>query len=110
MIVAIFGALFWEWILRPRLVLSVRVERPDAVKTILTNTATGEKAADCYYFRIAVQNKGYRRAENVEVYAEELTREVHGLFQVVTDFPPMDLVWSHLGQRREISIRTRGKA
>lgn len=98
--VALFVALFGETIAacirRPKLDLSVAVDRPDCVRTKLTNPQTGEVVADCYYFRVMVSNRGSRRAEDVELYATMLEREIDGELTRVDGFPPMDLLWSHV--------------
>lgn len=96
--VALFGETIWAWLRRPKLDLSISVQRPDCVRTKFTDTTTGRIVADCYYFRVLVGNRGKRRAEDVEVYAERLEREEGGKFAAIVEFPPMDLVWSHVGK------------
>ncbi len=96
-IVALFGETIWAWFRRPKLDLSISVQRPDCVRTKLTDNA-GRIVADCYYFRVLVSNRGKRRAEDVELYAERLQQEENGKFNTVVAFPPMDLRWSHVGK------------
>ncbi len=96
-VVALFGESIWAWFRRPKLDVSIRVSRPDCVKTNFTDQA-GRVVAEAYYFRLSVKNRGKRRAEDVEVYAERLEADEDGDFKVVAEFPPMDLKWSHVGR------------
>jgi len=96
-VVALFGEIVWAWLRRPKLDLSIKIRRPDCVKTTLTDQ-NDRVLAEAYYFRLLVKNHGKRRAEDVEVYAEGLEMDENGEFKPVTEFPPMDLKWSHIGK------------
>jgi hypothetical protein len=110
---ALFIAIFQDWLRsifsRPRLEVSISLNPPYCHKTLryLTypplapdNQLYGKQfQADCYYFRLRIKNNGDVRAEYVEVYAAELTKQVaDGSFQLVETFTPMNLVWSNIGQ------------
>ncbi len=98
-IYAIYREGFWAWWHRPKLSLSIKMGRPDCVKTTLTDQKTGKKVADAYFFRMLVKNDGETRAKNAEVYAEKLERRDDGQgFKTVDEFPPMDFKWSHVGR------------
>ena len=96
-VVALFAESVWAWLRRPKLDLSIQVARPDCMKTNFTDQ-TGQVVADVYYFRLSIRNRGKRRAEDVEVYAERLEVSEEGDLKVVAEFPPMDLKWSHIGR------------
>jgi hypothetical protein len=56
-------------------------------------------AADCYTFRLRVDNKGRDRAERVQVYAAELyQRNASGQYLRVPNFLPLNLQWAHSSQ------------
>jgi hypothetical protein len=100
---AVAYAIFHEWMLalwrRPKLEMSTAGAPPDCVKTTLTSQRTDEHLADRYHFRLRVKNTGQSTAENVEVYAERLERQGdNGGFKDVDGFPPMDLLWAHVGR------------
>ena len=51
-----------------------------------------------YYLRLRVVNNGNDKAESVELFAAELSRQkADGTFDRVNSFLPMNLVWSHYG-------------
>ncbi|MEJ2600262.1 MAG: hypothetical protein P8Z00_18145 [Anaerolineales bacterium] len=107
---ALFIAIFQDWLRtifsRPRLEVSISLNPPYCHKVVKyftypplapDNPLYGKQyQADCYYFRLQIKNNGDVRAEHVEVYAAELTKQVaDGSFQLVETFTPMNLVWSH---------------
>ena len=98
-IVGIFQDKIRSWLKHPTLNLSINVGPPDCHKTTLKNiTSQGQviTQADCYYFRVCIENSGNQRAEFVEVFAKELLRRgVDGIFRTVDSFLPMNLVWSY---------------
>lgn len=96
--VALFNETWWAFFRRPKLQPSIKLGRPDCMKTTQTDTTTGQVVADCYYFRILVKNNGKRRAEKAELHAEILEKEIDDTFQTVDDFPPMRLKWSHVAK------------
>ena len=96
--VAIFGRTFSRWFRRPKLKIIVDSNPPQCRKTFLSNTKTGDKVADCYYFRLWVDNNGNTSAKNVEVFASELKKErADGILESVKSFTPMNLKWSNIG-------------
>jgi hypothetical protein len=103
-----FVAVFQQWlqrmIVRPRLRLDARVERPDAEKTrwrIATGPAEGVHTravgeADVYYFRLAITNAGNAAAHDVQVYLESVERRrMDKKYESVARFSPMNLRWAH---------------
>lgn len=98
-IVGIFQDRIRAWLKHPNLGLSIDVSPPDCHKTTLKNiTPQGQIAtqADCYYFRMGIENSGNQRAEYVEVFAKELLKKgLDGEFRTVHSFLPMNLVWSY---------------
>jgi len=105
-IVAIFQDKIRAWLMRPRLRVSISVAPPDCQKTKMryslpspdVNAPARERMADVYYFRLRVSNSGNQKAESVEVFVAQLSRQqADGSFRVVDSFLPMNLVWAHLG-------------
>lgn len=98
-IVGIFQDRIRAWLKHPTLNLLIDVSPPDCHKTTLKKfTPQGQVAtqADCYYFRIIIENSGNQRAEHVEVFAKELLKQgANGVFRIVNSFLPMNLVWSY---------------
>jgi hypothetical protein len=110
---ALFIAIFQDWLRsifsRPRLEVSISLNPPFCHKTkkyftypqlAPDNQLYGKQfQADCYYFHLRIKNNGDVRAEHVEVYAAELTKQVaSGSFQLVETFTPMNLVWSNINK------------
>jgi hypothetical protein len=85
---------FWN---RPRLELTIRMGRPDCMKTLISDHEN-RPIADCYWFRVMVHNRGRGRANRVEIHAERLDVVTEGSFGPVEEFPPMRLLWSHVRQ------------
>jgi hypothetical protein len=80
-------------------------DKRDCHATRFSNSATGEIVANTHYFRVRIENIGWRTAEDVEVTLEEVKRFSEGDFIVDTDFMPLRLYWSHWRQNRsEIPI------
>ncbi len=97
-LVALFGNAISRWLRRPKLEVEVNPNPPHCHKTFLS-TDTGEVVADCYYFRVLIENRGKTAARNVEVFAEELLRKTKGgEYKTVSSFIPMQLIWSNIGQ------------
>lgn len=103
-LLAIVVALFKEQLVRiwrrPKLEARVRLSAPDCHKTEMTliNKETGAliERADCYYFRLWVENTGNQRAEKVQVFLSKLfRRHADGSFVEDKSFLPMNLRWSH---------------
>lgn len=97
-IVAVFQDRIRAWVMQPRLDISVAGGPPDCHKTEMAPRVGGQ-VRPVYYLRFRVRNSGSRRAELVEVYAEELLRQqADGSFRRVDEFLPMNFLWSHIGQ------------
>lgn len=101
---AVIVALFKEEIVkvwrRPKLTGIIRLKAPDCHKTEMVwgNPSFGQVTdrSNCYYFRIWVENKGWQRAERVQVFAAKLLRNhADGTFREEKAFLPMNLRWSH---------------
>lgn len=112
-VAALFIAIFQDWLRsifsRPRLEVSISLNPPYCHKIVKYFTYpplapdnqlySKQFQADCYYFRLRIKNNGEVRAEHVEVYAAELTKQVaDGSFQLVETFTPMNLIWSNIGK------------
>lgn len=86
---------------RPELAASIKLGPPDSHKTyftyqVLQQQMLIQKKAECYYFRLWIENKGKTRGEKVQVFAAELSKRIaDGTFRPVDDFLPMNLRWSH---------------
>ena len=101
-IVALFIAIFHEQLSRlfwhPTLEIRFENQPPDSNLMPVTNIRSGAQA-DCYYFRIRVYNTGNTRAENVEVFIEEVRRRgADSTFERWRNFIPLNLLWSHYQQ------------
>jgi hypothetical protein len=112
-------ALFKEEIVkrwrRPILDLSLRVTPPDCYKTQLRYSRPGPgdnvqipgfgkwHVANCYYFRLWVDNYGKTRAERVQVFATKLHRQqADGKLVEDKHFLPLNLRWSHSEDHPEV--------
>lgn len=108
-IVAAFQDRIRARLMRPEFKASITVEPPDSHKTILRiinkyEPATGAPPsfrvvheAECYYFKLRVENSGNQRAEKVEVFAAGLSsRDADDVFRPVHDFMPLNLRWSNV--------------
>jgi hypothetical protein len=112
-------ALFKEEIMkrwrRPILDLSLRVTPPDCYKTELRSLRPGPgdnvqiggfgkwHVANCYYFRLWVDNHGKTRAERVQVFATKLHRlGADGKFVEDKHFLPLNLCWSRSEDHIEV--------
>ncbi|MCU0225870.1 MAG: hypothetical protein MUF27_17790 [Acidobacteria bacterium] len=109
-LLAVLMALFKEditsWWRRPKLEVLVRLAPPDCHKTELNivNQATRQLLGSwpCYYLRIWVENRGIRRADQVQVFVSQLLRRrADGTFAPDDQFLPMNLKWAHSQQRPE---------
>lgn len=104
-LVALFKTEIVSWWRRPILDVSIFLEPPYCHSTTLhytvQRTALTYAQAQCYYFRLWVQNHGKTRAERVQVHAAKLFRKVaDGSFREDKHFLPMNLRWAH-GHSRE---------
>lgn len=78
----------------PDLELEIYLESPDCHKVELKDPQ-GERIDDTYYFRFKIENSGNREARNVQVMMTKLELEKNGEYEIVKDFLPLNLVWSH---------------
>jgi hypothetical protein len=90
---------------RPILNATVFLEPPYCHSTTLhyqvQKTALTFVQAQCYYFRLWIENRGKTRADRVQVFAARLFRKVaDGSFTEDRSFLPMNLRWAH-GHSRE---------
>ena len=82
---------------KPKFVVTAETKRPDCVLVPTTNMA-GIPTGDRIYMRVRVTNNGNAAAKSAEVYAKELRkRRPDGSWEVVKDFPPMNLKWADIG-------------
>jgi hypothetical protein len=96
--VAVFQDTIRGWLYRPQFKVSCRTGPPDCVAIAFT-TADGQFVADSIYLRILVENDGNATAQTAEVYAKELRVQcLDGTWEIVSSFPPMNLLWANLGQ------------
>lgn len=96
-LVAVFHDQIRAWVWRPKLKVSIRTALPDCCAVPVHNSDTGEFMADAFYFRLFIENDGRATAKNVEVYAAQLTvQRADGAWEVVEQFPPMNLTWANL--------------
>jgi len=91
--VALFQDQWREWLRKPELTASIKVEPPDCHMITL---GTGPSAVANFYMRIQVGNDGGVPAKDVEVFAAELRIDQSGDWKRLTTFLPMNLVWSHM--------------
>jgi len=97
LVLALFGEKIGRLVVRPKLSLrKVRVGRPDSERTRRV-TMTGANAGIAYFFRLAILNRGNTAAHDVQVFLESVERVVNGKPEEVTEFTPMNLVWSYRG-------------
>lgn len=105
-ILALLKDMIMEAINHPR--LAVRFfpyDKRDCHATAFRNTNTGNLLAKTHYFRVRIENIGWRTADDVEVSLEEVKHFEEGRFLVDADFMPLRLFWSHWREKRyEISI------
>jgi hypothetical protein len=105
-IVALIGDKLWNAINQPRLrIRFFPYDKRDCHATEFRDRTTGAMKAKAHYFRIRVENTGWRSARDVEVTLESVKRFDNRHFVVDTDFMPLRLLWSHWREKRyEISI------
>lgn len=97
--VAIFGRSISRYLRRPILKALVKPYPPSCHKTFLSHMRTGQHIADCYYFRLWIENEGKTSARNVEVFANRLLKKKKdGTYKTVSLFSPMNLIWSDWGK------------
>jgi len=94
--------IFQDWIRsrfrKPNLNVSIKVAPPDCHKTSFYRSDVDRKVCDTYYFRFRVENTGNFYAEDVEAMITEVYRKEGEQYEKVTEFLPLNLVWSHYRQ------------
>lgn len=82
---------------KPKLTVQLRLYAPDCHKMTLhlTDNSRVVASAPCWYLRLWIENTGNARAEQVQVFVDELSRREPDGFKEYEDFMPMNLVWSH---------------
>jgi hypothetical protein len=69
---------------------------PTSYTSTSTSSTFFEKDVAAYYLRLRIVNSGNKRAESVEVFAAELSKQQEdGTFGVEESFLPMNLLWSY---------------
>ena len=97
-VVAIFQDKIRGFFYRPEFTVRTSTERPHCVLVPTTSMQTGLASGDRIYLRVWVMNVGNAAAKNVEIYAKELrSLRADGKWEVVKEFPPMNLKWADLG-------------
>jgi hypothetical protein len=105
-ILALLKDMIMEAINRPRLVVRfLPYDKRDCHATDFRDKKTGAVIAKSHYFRLRIENVGWRTADDVEVTLEEVKRFGNSRFSVDPDFMPLRLFWSHWRESRfELSI------
>jgi hypothetical protein len=105
-LLALLKDMIMEAINRPRLVARfLPYDKRDCHATAFRDINTGALLAKAHYFRLRIENVGWRTADDVEVTLEEVKRFENNRFLVDPDFMPLRLFWSHWRESRyEISI------
>lgn len=86
--------LLWQ---KPKLEISFDMDSADAVIMPMKNSQTGEIIGNGFWIRLKITNTGNYRAENVEVYLDNLERlNEDGKYNRVDSFIPLNLLWSNL--------------
>ncbi len=95
-----------DFINKPRLIIHfIPNDKRDCHTTEFHDHKTGKLIAKAHYFRLRIENIGWKSAEDVEVTLEEVKRFEDGQFIIDNNFPPLRFVWSHWkGLRYEITI------
>lgn len=89
----------------PELDISISMAPPDCLKSPMSSQSISESTierveeivvADSYLLRFRVTNNGNAKAESVEVFASNLSKQhADGSFKKVTSFLPMNLQWDN---------------
>jgi hypothetical protein len=92
--IALFKEPLLAWLRRPELKAEIRAEYPFCVKTPAFETSPEKWKGFRYWIRILVTNDGHSRANQVEVFLANLTKQ--GTKDPVGNFMPMNLQWSYI--------------
>ena len=105
---AVFVALFKDQIIarwrHPKLTVRALMSPPDSDKipiwfpigSPLPGQRQTGRFGDCYFLRLWIKNDGDVRAEQVQVFANKLSRRsANGTFTTVESFLPMNLRWGY---------------
>jgi hypothetical protein len=95
--VAIFPDTVRGWFYKPTLEVSIKTQPPDCLAMPFTRQV-GTLIGNGYYLRLRVKNSGNTIGRNVEVYASQLLRRRADniTWDIVTDFPTMNLKWANI--------------
>jgi hypothetical protein len=108
-IIALFKDSILEGLNRPRLAIRFfPYDNRDCHATTFRAPNTGLLVSKVHYFRLRVENIGFRAAEEVEVNLEEVNRLRGKKFVLDTDFMPLRFVWSHWRERPARTIYSAG--
>lgn len=81
---------------KPKLIPQIYLSPPDCHKIALTNSSTGQRICDTYYFRFRIINDGNSAMEDVEILTTELyKKQLNGRYTKINSFLPINLVWAH---------------
>jgi hypothetical protein len=105
-VIAIFQEPLRRWRNRPRFMVTAKSAPPFcmSVPEYLPAASNGisflpTNPIRAVYLRILIANVGKSTATNAEVYAQKLERQrVDETWEAIDSFPPMNLVWSDIGQ------------
>ena len=96
-VVAIFQETIRGRFYRPKFKVSVETKPPDCVMVPITRKGNGSIVAYAVYLRLWVENTGNATGRKVEVYAKLLHHQRSDeRWEVVPEFPPMNLKWANL--------------
>jgi hypothetical protein len=96
LLLALWGEEIRRLVVRPKLSLRARVQRPDSEKT-QRMTIDGQYAGAAYFFRLAVRNRGNIAAQNVQVFLARVDRVTGNKVEKLDQFTPMNLLWAYRG-------------
>lgn len=103
--VALFQEKIKDFFRTARLDVKINLEPPDCHQIALTDPRSGSTICNSIYIRFRVQHLSGDSAENVELMLSNFWRYGgNGSKEVVREFLPMNLVWSHF-QPQRIEVR-----
>lgn len=103
-LIALFQERIKEFFRTAKFDVKINLSPPDCHQIALTN-ATGAHACNSIYIRFRVQHLKGNSAENVEIMLTNFWKiDNDGNREVVHEFLPMNLIWSHF-QPRRVDVR-----
>lgn len=105
-VVALFQEKIKDFFRMAKLDVKINLEPPDCHQIALTDPRNGSTICNSIYIRFKVQHLSGNSAENVELMLSNFRRvNSDGSKEVVREFLPMNLVWSHFQpQKTEVRI------